>query len=50
LLHDPPVEAETVATADIVEAGSDGAIDVYNSGSRPLTIGVDLTGSYCAYS
>jgi hypothetical protein len=39
----------TVAAAAIVRVSPDGAIDLYNSGSRPATITVDLTGSYYAY-
>lgn len=40
---------ETVATAAIVAVGKDGAIDIYNSGPRPVTLAVDLTGFYYAY-
>jgi hypothetical protein len=39
----------TVASAAIVAVGQDGAIDLYNAGSRPVTIAVDLAGSYYAY-
>jgi hypothetical protein len=42
-------KGETVAAADTVEVGSDGAIDLYNAGSKPLTAFVDLVGSYYAY-
>jgi PKD repeat protein len=42
-------KGETVANADIVEAGSDGAIDLYNGGSKPVTVTVDLGGSYYNY-
>jgi PKD repeat protein len=37
------------ANAAIVAVGSDGAIDVYNTGTSPVTLWVDLTGSYYAY-
>jgi len=40
---------QTVATAAIVEVGKDGAINVYNSGPRPVTLAVDLAGFYYAY-
>jgi PKD repeat protein len=40
----------TVATAAIVGAGGDGAIDLYNNGTKPVTITVDLSGSYYSYS
>jgi PKD repeat protein len=40
----------TIANSDIVAVGKDGAIDLYNSGSKPVTITVDLTGSYYSYS
>lgn len=36
-------------TAALIAVGSDGAIDLYNAGSRPVTLAVDLTGSYYAY-
>jgi hypothetical protein len=39
-----------VATAAIIRVGADGAIDLYNSGPGPVTLTVDLTGSYYAYS
>jgi hypothetical protein len=39
-----------VATAAIVAVGADGAIDLYNGGLRPVTLAVDLAGSYYAYS
>jgi hypothetical protein len=39
----------TVANAAIVAAGRDGAIRLYNNGAAPVTITVDLTGSYYAY-
>jgi hypothetical protein len=35
----------SVANASIVAVGEDGAIRLYNSGSRPVTVYVDLTGS-----
>lgn len=38
----------TPVNAAIVAVGSDGAIDVYNAGSSPVRIAVDLTGSYYA--
>jgi hypothetical protein len=38
-----------VANAAIVAVGKDGAIRLYNGGSRPVTVYVDLTGSYFAY-
>jgi hypothetical protein len=38
-----------VANASIAAVGKDGAIRLYNSGSRPVTVNVDLTGSYYAY-
>jgi hypothetical protein len=37
------------ANAAIVAVGKDGAIDLYNVGSKPVTLTVDLTGSYYAY-
>ena len=37
------------ANAALVAVGSDGAIRLYNGGSRPVTVDVDLTGSYYAY-
>ena len=39
----------TIANAAIVAVGHDGAIRLYNSGSRAVTVNVDLTGSYYAY-
>jgi hypothetical protein len=39
----------TIANAAIVAVGKDGAIRLYDSGSRPVTVNVDLTGSYYAY-
>jgi PKD repeat protein len=38
-----------VANASIAAVGKDGAIRLYNSGSRPVAVNVDLTGSYYAY-
>ena len=38
-----------VANAAIVAVGKDGAIRLYNSGSKPVAVNVDLTGSYYAY-
>jgi hypothetical protein len=38
-----------MAGAAIVAVGPDGAIDLYNAGLRPVTLTVDLTGSYYAY-
>ena len=40
---------ETVANAAIVAVGKDGAIRLYNGGSKPVLLYVDLTGSYYAY-
>jgi PKD repeat protein len=51
----PPVTSlsystgSTVAGAAIVAVGKDGSIDLYNSGSKPVTIAVDLYGSYYSY-
>jgi hypothetical protein len=42
--------SETIATAAIIQAGADGAIDLYNSGPDPVTLTIDLTCSYYAYS
>jgi PKD repeat protein len=39
----------TAVNAAIVAVGTDGAIDLYNNGTKPVTIVVDLTGSYYAY-
>ena len=39
----------TIADAAIVAVGGDGAIRLYNGGSKPVTVDVDLTGSYYAY-
>jgi PKD repeat protein len=39
----------SAASAAIVAVGPGGAIDLYNSGLRPVTLAVDLTGSYYAY-
>ena len=39
----------SVANASIVPVGTDGAIRLYNAGSKPVTVYVDLTGSYYAY-
>ena len=36
-------------TIKLAIAGKDGAIDLYNYGTRPVTVAVDLTGSYYAY-
>ena len=38
-----------MANAAIVAVGKDGAIRLDNTGSRPVTVNVDLTGSYYAY-
>jgi parallel beta-helix repeat protein len=38
-----------VAGAAIVGVGGDGAIDFYNTGAKPVTLTVDITGSYYAY-
>ncbi len=43
-------KGETATNEDIVKVGADGAIDIYNAGLRPLTVAVDLTGSFYAYS
>jgi hypothetical protein len=39
----------SVANASIVAVGTDGAIRLYNAGSRTVAVNVDLTGSYYAY-
>lgn len=39
----------SAATAGIVGVGKDGAIDLYNYGTKPALVVVDLTGSYYAY-
>jgi hypothetical protein len=39
----------TVTNAAIVAVGTGGAIRLYNGGSTPVTVNVDLTGSYYAY-
>jgi hypothetical protein len=39
----------TIANAAIVAVGGDGAIRLYNGGSKPVIVDVDLTGSYYAY-
>ena len=39
----------SIADAAIVTVGKDGAIRLYNSGSRTVAVNVDLTGSYYAY-
>lgn len=39
----------TAATAGIVGVGAGGAIDLYNYGTSPVTVAVDLTGSYYAH-
>jgi hypothetical protein len=36
------------ATAALIPVGSDGAIDLYNSGSSAVTLVVDLNGAYFA--
>jgi hypothetical protein len=41
---------ETVANDAIVAVGKDGAIDLYNSDLRNVTVVVDLSGSYYAYA
>jgi hypothetical protein len=38
-----------VANASIVAVGKDGAIRLYNAGSRTVAVNVDLSGSYYAY-
>jgi hypothetical protein len=38
-----------IANAAIVAVGSDGAIRLYNGGTKPVTLTVDLTGSYYGY-
>jgi PKD repeat protein len=40
---------QAVAGQAIVKVGSDGAIDVYNAGTYPVNLTVDLDGSYYAY-
>jgi PKD domain/Right handed beta helix region len=39
----------TTASAAIIPVGSDGAVDLYNGGSRGVNLIVDLTGSYYQY-
>jgi len=39
----------SVADGSIAAVGKDGAIRLYNAGSRPVAVNVDLTGSYYAY-
>jgi hypothetical protein len=39
----------TTENATVVAVGSDGAIDLDNNGTKPVTVAVDLTGSYYAY-
>ena len=39
----------TAVNTAIVAVGTDGAIDLYNSGPKPVTLAVDLTGFYYAY-
>jgi hypothetical protein len=39
----------TLATEATVATGTDGAIDLYNAGPRPVTLTIDLTGSYYRY-
>jgi hypothetical protein len=39
----------TAVVAAIVAIGADGAIVLYNGGADPVTLSVDLTGSYYAY-
>jgi PKD repeat protein len=39
---------QTDTNADIVGTGTDGAIDLYNNGTQPVTIVVDLIGSFYA--
>jgi hypothetical protein len=39
----------TAVNAAIAAVGTDGAIDLYNSGPKPVTLAVDLTGFYYAY-
>jgi hypothetical protein len=43
------VKGITATTAGIVAVGKDGAIDLYNYGTKPVTVAVDLAGSYYAY-
>jgi hypothetical protein len=38
-----------VANASIAAVGTDGAIRLYNAGSRTVAVNVDLSGSYYAY-
>jgi hypothetical protein len=40
---------QAIAGAAIVAVGKDGAIDLYNNSSKPVTITVDLTGSFYSY-
>jgi hypothetical protein len=42
-------KGQTSTNAGIVATGTDGAIDLYNNGTQPVTIVVDLIGSYYAY-
>jgi hypothetical protein len=42
--------AATDAGAALIAVGKDGAIDLYNGGGRPVTLDVDLAGSYYTYS
>lgn len=46
LSYDP---GTTTENATVVAVGSDGAIDLDNNGTTPVTVAVDLTGSYYAY-
>lgn len=46
LSYDP---GTTTENATVVAVGSDGAIDLDNNGTKPITLTVDLTGSYYAY-
>jgi hypothetical protein len=41
-------QGSTTTTAGIVPVGTDGAIDLHNYGTRPVTVALDLTGSYYA--
>lgn len=40
----------TVANAAVTPLGADGAIDVYNGGSSPVDVVIDLSGYYCVYA
>jgi hypothetical protein len=42
-------KGQTSTNVDIVATGTDGAIDLYNNGTQPVTIVVDVIGSYYAY-